>query len=208
MQNTNIENFVNPEKTGTVILSYYRSGSHFLHNIIMDSISNGVSLHEIEQVSTLTENQHTPGYKVGILHSIHPKFYLLDSNVLNHWHVVLLTRQDKINHFISTYFWKLNTQNKLRKFKHHNTENKFYKDYINSHQKIEYDIEHVKCWLLEQLLSYQFKYDFQIEYNNLKYLKSPNVSWKNNDYNEISLESLFTNYKEIEELLKGFSITY
>lgn len=206
MQHNNINNFINPKKKGTLILSYYRSGGHFLHDYIMDSIENGIPLNEISSVDDISNSRNNLKYKVGILHSMHPKFYLLDNGVLNQWHVVLLTRQDKIKHFISTYFWKLNVQEDFKMFKHHDTAGEFYKEYIKTHQKTEYNIEYVKCWLLEQLLSYHFKNDYSIDYADLKTVESKNIIWKNNDYSEISLESLFTNHKEIEELLKSFVI--
>ena len=207
---TTLKNLYNESKIGTLIVSYYRSGGHFLHDYLVDSITNSVALGEINELSVLTSCNIKTNYYVGILHSIHPKFYLLnDTKLLNKWHVVHLTRRDKVSHFISNYFWKiinhkLNTNGS--NFDHHATTYTNYRNYIDNQPKVVYDIEHAKVWLLEHTLSYFIKSNYQIDYSELTSLESHEIKWNPNKYGNITLEDLFINHDELNNLLTNFVI--
>lgn len=203
-----IEHFIDRNKVGTLIISYYRSGSHFLHDYIADSLDECSKITEINFLNELESVTHESSpYKVAILHSIHPKFYLLKKdNLLKNWHVVHLTRNDKVSHFISHYFWYLSNNQGQTQFMHHGTEYSTYLEFAKN-KPINYNIENVKKWLIEHTLSYFMHNDYIVDYQDLKILESHNIRWEPNNYDNIQLQDLFINHAEIKDLLENFVLT-
>jgi hypothetical protein len=199
-------------KVGTLILGYYRNGTHFLSDVIADhhlkirqygEICNDNTLADFE---TLTK---IPGYKICILNNTVPKFFLKGrKDLLKKWHVINLTRNDKVHHFISNWFWMQNSeQERLRdtgQFKHHDTDHSSYKNLLTD-GRITYDIHLIATWLQEQLINLYLPSDVTIDYSELPDLATNNIKWQPNRYDTITLNDLFDNHKEIENLLANFS---
>ena len=205
-------------KKGTLIISTYRSGTHFLHDYIADVLGNEhVSLcdeicndNTINQLIKLTSSDNNQ-YKVAILNNKMPHYYLFNNKeLLQQWHVVRLTRNDKSHHFISHWFWKQNFKDNDFSidvtdfiFQHHGTDNQTYVEHMP--KKTQFDIADLIVWLQEQLSIFHIKSDVSIDYSELKDYSSNNIQWKPNQYNNIRLEDLFTNHDEIKILLDGFT---
>lgn len=202
--------FTDTNKVGTLIIGYYRAGTHFLHDLIIDTADFPIRGYgEICHNNTATQldelSLYNGPYKVCILNNFSSKFYVTDS-ILKKWHVIHLTRQNKINHFISEWVWKQNTTEErfldTGKFKHHGTTANVFESLKNN--KITYNIEYVIVWLSEELINYKLPHDITIDYSELKNYNSSNIKWTPNQYN-FELSDIFENYKEIEYLLKNFS---
>lgn len=201
-------------KKGTLIVSTYRAGTHFVHDYIRDIMGSEstVSCSEICNDNTISQlieltNDNDTRYKVAILNNASPKCYLFNNHdLLKNWHVVRLTRQDKTHHFISHWFWKQNFNDSQRHsdliFQHHGTDYQTYIDHMPD--KIEFNIESLIVWLQEQLLIFHVDADVVVDYDELKYYESDNISWTPNRYDNINLEDLFLNHHEIKILLDGF----
>jgi hypothetical protein len=201
-------------KAGTLIIGYYRNGTHFLQDVINDRVSS-IALGEICNNTTITEleelTKDQKQYKICILNNCDPKFYLVNNtDILSKWHVINLTRNNKLEHFISHWFWFQNTNNERfedsGKFKHHNTNNKVYKNSANTIKKIV-PVGVVIQWLQEQLVNQYIKSDFVIDYSELFKLATDNINWQPNQYNDIQLEDVVTNASEIKQLLLNFNLT-
>lgn len=202
---------IDTNKKGTLILSYYRSGSHFLSNLILEELQKrhirSVLLHEICNDETVNDLKKVlkDKYAVAIMNVVNPKYDLIASpELLKDWHVIKLTRNNKLQHFISYYFWKKNTlDNQI--YKHHNTPSSVYKS--NLSDKIFYDINLVKHWLSELLILYFIHSDIELDYKDLEYLATDTVKWLPNDYSEITLSDIFINGHDIEKFLMNFKIS-
>ena len=208
-----IENYYDLNKTGTLIVSQYRSGTHFLHDALLDTLGNTASGHgEICNDNTINQLQQLttiPDYKICILNNVEPKFYLIAQHkLLSKWHVVHLTRNQKIHHFISYWFWLQNTLSEQKdntgKFLHHNTSTEQYKQYIK--QKHYFSIGKVIVWLQEQLISHHIPANIKIDYADLVTIGTKNIVWKPNKYDDITLADIFENHIEIQHFLENFKI--
>jgi len=196
-------------KIGSLIVSYYRSGGHFLSGYMTDIKSNNLNLSEINSLETIKSATKLKNnrYVTGILHSIHPKYYLFnDLETLSKWHVIHLTRNNRIEHFISTFFWGQKLHEQKTQFGHHGTSKDIYRNFVNNHEKTVADIAYVKRWLLEILMSYAIPHNYSIDYSELPLLESSNIWWNPNNYDDITLSDLFVNSAEVEELLNNFKI--
>jgi len=203
------------KKKGTLIVSTYRSGTHFLHDYICDIMGTAQPCDEICNDNTVNElnyltNDTNGKYKVAILNNKSPQYYLLgDCDLLTHWHVIRLTRNDKVHHFISHWFWRQNFKNKemvfkdITGFEHHGTDHKIYAG--NMPSRVTFDIENVITWLQEQWSMFHIRFDVEIDYAELNNYESYNISWNPNQYNGIGLKDLFENHVEIEQLLNRFT---
>ena len=202
-------------KIGTLIIGYYRTGTHFLQDVIADQytdkieitneICNDNTIHDLEQLTT-----SAAPYKLSILNNCAPKFYLTGSNeLLTHWHIINLTRNNKVEHFISHWFWYQNSiEDQLIggvKFKHHGTSNDVYKESLGTVKK-EIPLDFVTTWLQEQLINRYIKSDIILDYSDLSKLQSNNIKWTPNRYDDIRLNDIADNYKEIENLLLNFKL--
>jgi hypothetical protein len=208
--------FWNSDKVGTLIISYYRSGTHFLQDAIHDAcpfptIVLGEICNDnlIQQLVEITETDSP--YKLCILNNAEPKFYLTSADeLLSKWHVVNLTRQDKLSHYISHWFWFQNTQHQRNfdsgKFRHHNTDHATYQSNLDKDNQ-SVPKNHVIQWLQEQLINYFIKYDLLIDYNDLINYETDNIHWQPNRYENIQLQDMIQNHEEITDLLLNFDLT-
>ena len=197
----------NLDKKGTLVLSYYRSGTHYLQDTIVASLPLSKRYDEICNNGTTQLQRTDTCYMVAIMNSVEPKFDLIaHPELLQDWHVVKLTRKDKVQHFISYWFWEQNTMQQrfddTGKFKHHGTDSQAYKSFINEPQ--HYSISAVKNWLQEQLILEFLPYDYSIDYNDLHTIGNSPIKWQPNQYGNLTLCDLFTNGKEIQDLLENF----
>jgi hypothetical protein len=202
-------------KVGTLIVGYFRCGTHFLHDVIVNQYPNLTNAHHeictdntITQLEQLTDNTNI--YNVAILNNCDPKFYLASRpDILSKWHVINLIRNNKIEHFISHWFWAQNTgEERLKgtgKFKHNNTNEQIYRQSL-ADIKQSISVKKVIQWLQEQLINRYIKCDLTVEYNNLPML-STDIKWTPNHYGNIQLEDLFVNAEEIKKLLLNFDLT-
>jgi hypothetical protein len=204
---------VNRDKVGTLILGYYRNGTHFLKDVIADQdpsiqqygeICNDNTTAELEKLTALS------GYKICILNNVTPKFFLAGRrDLLEKWHVINLTRADKIHHFISHWFWLQNTeQERIQnsgQFQHHGTDHSSYKHFVDQGQNT-YDTDFIAVWLQEQLINYLLPSDATVDYSELPNYATDDIQWQPNMYDTVTLEDLFSNHKEIQQLLGNFTI--
>jgi hypothetical protein len=204
---------INPDKIGTLIISTYRSGTHYLQDYISDyyrsKYNSAVKVYdEIHNINDLNEFSKTPTpYKVGIVNDVNPKCYLLNQNsVLTNWHVIRLTRDDKINHFISWFLFSIGIDNINEKLLHHATPNVEYINHLKNHTKKSYDITKLTFWILESAIIELINSDAQIDYDDLQNLDQSILKWTPNDYTNVTLHDMFTNANEIEHLLKSYAI--
>ena len=206
----------NDNKVGTLIIGYYRCGTHFLHDIINDQCSFKTATlgeicndNSIQQLINLTSNDMP--YKICILNNTSPKFYLISADeLLSKWHVIHLTRKNKLNHFMSHWFWFQNTldqqQSNTGNFLHHATKNSVYQQHLNEVKKTV-PVDFVMQWLMEQLINYHIKADAVIDYDELIAYQSEDILWAPNQYENIQLEDIIINHEEIKNLLLNFNIT-
>jgi hypothetical protein len=203
-----VSNLYNLDKKGTLVLSYYRSGTHYLQDVIISLLPRSNRCGEIcndgtiEQLLKIDKN-----YLVAIMNSVEPKFNLVaHTEVLNEWHVIKLTRRNKVQHFISYWFWEQNTMqqrfNDTGKFKHHGTNNSVYA--LGLIQLQYYPISAVKSWLQEQLVLEFLPYNYTVDYDDLPAVGQELIEWQPNEYGNITLNDLFTNGTEIQDLLENF----
>jgi hypothetical protein len=202
---------VDKSKKGTLILGYYRNGTHFLQDTILDlypgiqvydEIGNDNTINDLEQLT------QSSGYKICILNNTAPKFYLAGRrDLLDQWHIINLTRNNKVQHFISYWFWEQNTlQERISnsgKFSHHNTKHDVYKNSMLGN-KVCYDIEAIIAWLQEQLINFHIAYNETVDYDELPKYQTDNISWTPNQYHSIGLADIFENHQEIHNLLSSF----
>lgn len=206
-------------KRGTLIISYYRSGTHFLQDVISEkcisfskrygeictSTVNNVS-QQLEELTKLSD----ANYNICILNNTVPKLYLRNKqNLLLNWHTIRLTRKNKVSHFISHWFWQLNTLEQQKQnsgtFLHNSTTNEKYANQLQQHGKVTIDISSVEVWLMEQLILELIPAAEEIDYDDLRDLNPHGFSWTPNQYNNIALSDIFVNHKELEDLLLSFS---
>lgn len=200
----------NRSKTGTLILGHYRSGTHYLKDVILDQNPDILEFDEIDSIDQLENITKISQYKICIVNNIKLKFHLLGrKDILTKWHVVNLTRVDKVSHFRSWWFWEKNTLqdriNNTGKFKHHDTDAAAYKNALGD--PVTYDINFVMVWLQEQFINYHLSSDTWIDYSDLPSICTQRVAWKPNQYDTIKLSDIFENHKEIEDLLVSFQIS-
>lgn len=200
---------VDKTKKGTLILGYYRNGTHFLQDVICD-LNPGSAMHgEICHDNTIAEleqlTQLGGAYRVCILNNTVPKFFLRNrQDLLSEWHVIHLTRTNKVNHFISYWFWEQNTAqerfNNQGRFKHNNTDHSSYRAAVSKPPEY-YSPSAVVAWLQEQLINYHIPCNTTLDYNELPEYQTDNLNWTPNRYESIELQDIVANHKEIETLL-------
>jgi hypothetical protein len=204
---------VDYNKVGTLILGYYRNGTHFLKDVIVDQHPDIMKLDEVCDDNTLSDLERLidiSKYKICILNNTIPKFFLASRrDLLKKWHVINLTRHDKVQHFISHWFWMQNTTQErfhdTGKLKHHNTEHDSYKNML-AQGRGTYDPHAIVVWLQEQLINYHLDSDATVDYNELPDYSTDNIQWQPNNYGTLTLQDLFDNYKDLENLLENFTI--
>jgi hypothetical protein len=199
----------NPDRIGTAIVGHYRCGTHFLNNAIRNIVPLAQSKLEIDDVDVIKSEKKSQWYQIAILNHHTTKMKLLSdrNNILQHWHVIKLTRRDKVSHFISNWFWSLNTQEQQwsnsGKFSHHGTSNEVY--IKEKPQDLPYvDPGMVMTWLQEQMVNDYLRYDYCIDYEDLPAYATPRVQWNPNQYGNITLKDLVCNHEELSEILSDY----
>jgi hypothetical protein len=189
-----IANTVDFSKKGTVILSHYRSGSHYLQSAIALYARKNVDVMVLgEQNSLDWLTLQADAYCIVILNDPRVKAKLAAQTrmVLNEFHVIKLEHRDIVRHFISTLSW----WNNNREYKyHHDSEQTF------TQAMVEYDINLVDRWKLELSVLQKLKSHVQLDYSELQSLSTPTLNWAPNTYN-FTLSDMFTNADEIEKAL-------
>ena len=190
-----------PNKKGTIIISCYRSGTHFVLDNLNVALLTRLTLNlgEVDDYSFLTRN--TDRYILAILNSVKPKVHLVgNQHKLSQWHKVQLTRNDKIGHRISDYLWKYHNTLEQRfnatNLPHHGGTPENYKHI----KAVDFDLDVLGSWLLEQHIVNLFHADVSIDYDDLKSITGTSITWNPNVYG-LTLEDLFINHKEIKEFL-------
>ena len=204
---------VDHDKVGTLILGYYRNGTHFLKDVIVDQHPGIIQLDEVCNDNTLDELERLTDmskYKICILNNTAPKFFLASRrDLLKKWHVINLTRNNKVHHFISHWFWIQNTlQERFQdtgRFRHHDTEHDSYKNML-AQGRSTYDPQAIVAWLQEQLINHHLDSDATVDYSELPRYATDNIKWQPNKYGTINLIDIFDNHKEIEDLLGNFTV--
>ena len=83
---------IDHNKVGTLILGYYRNGTHFLKDVIVDQYPSIQQFDEVCNDNTMAELEKLtwlPGYKICILNNSIPKFFLVGRrDLLEKWFVV------------------------------------------------------------------------------------------------------------------------
>lgn len=204
---------VDHSKVGTLILGYYRNGTHFLRDVIVDQYPLIQQFDEVCNDNTIAELETLtmiPGYKICILNNTIPKFFLVGrKDLLEKWHVINLTRNDKISHFISHWVWMQNTQQERLQdsgqFKHHGTDHSCYENLLVNVPDI-YHTHSIVVWLQEQLINYHLPSSATVDYSELPNYVTDNIQWQPNKYDTITLKDMFVNHKDLEDLLSNFTI--
>jgi hypothetical protein len=205
---SNITDFYDVSKKGTLIVSTYRSGTHFLYdNLVHHLRENRIRLrplNEVDDLAFLQVPDHS--YTVAILNSVGPKISLVkEQSLLDEWHVVNLTRNNKQAHWVSYYIWRyFNTEQQQfddSNLPHHGgTRDKY------AHIKpAVIDTSVIEQWLLEQYLVHLFKGSMMIDYEDLHSVTGTEFKWNPNDYGLIA-EDLFVNHLEVKNLLQKYNL--
>ncbi len=198
-------------------MGHYRCGSHFLHDHILETYpqQQAYGLSEITTIDQVADIQKSDRYPVAIFNSIGSKLGLISAQgqrIIQQWHIIRLTRHNKISHFISHYFWSMNKKPPddapfVVEFGHNNTGHDVYARFVQR-APVYMPIQNVLTWLQEQMIINYLPYHAAVDYDQL-HGYSENVKWTPNQYQDIGLEHLFTNHEEIRDLLSNFtSIVY
>jgi len=200
--------FYDRSKRGTLIISTYRSGTHFLYNNLVNHLQQcNVPLSALGEVGSDDFVAESPGrYKIAILNAVVPKITLVkDQSALDEWHLVTLTRNDKLQHWISFYLWQyLNTAQQRAdhsNLPHHGGTSDQYRNIV----PVSIPLGVVEHWLLEQYPIHLFKSHVQIDYADLPNISGTTYQWSPNEYG-LTCEELFTNHAEITQLLQQYHI--
>ncbi len=203
-----ITDFYDLSKKGTLIVSTYRSGTHFLYDNLVEHLqTKNIGLTLFNEVGDLEFLQSSgSNYKIAILNSVGPKISLVKEQcLLNDWHVVTLTRNDKLLHWMSYYVWQqFNTEQQRvnnSNLPHHGGTRDKYKHI----SPVTIDTSVIEQWLLEQYLVHLFKGSIVIDYADLSTVSGTEFIWNPNDYG-LSVEDLFVNHVEVKNLLQKYNI--
>jgi hypothetical protein len=168
-------------------------------------------LQEISSIQEVLGITKSIEYPVAIFNSIQSKWDLLTTagrQLQDRWHLVRLTRRNKVSHFISHYFWSLNSRdsNTDVEFGHNNTDHIVYVRWLMQQPPVHMPIDHVMTWLQEQLIMYHVPYHSVLDYDDLPHYQGT-IAWTPNRYQGIGLEHLFSNHAEISDVLTNFTST-
>lgn len=215
----------NADRCGTLIISDPRFGTHFLQKIVADRVRPhlSVELHsEIdkqpqEQVPvglTLAQLAARPTYQVAIVNSVNAKTELLaDPGLLAPWHVIRLTRRDKVGWMRSWAWFFLHPGSEVSsrhadRLLHHGTSQQSYIENLHRLGPVELTpdvIKDIASNLCLHALSLLIPADEDIDYDDLPGLQSEHTWWKGNDYPDLPMHTLFPGYDRIEPLLAAWT---
>lgn len=216
-----------PHKKGTLIISDPRAGTHFLQRTVADMVSQHQAVVRNDEIDleptknwpgsvgrTLTGLAQRPEYQVAIINSVVAKNELIAHPDLTvNWHLIRLTRRDKIGWFRSWALFFLHEQSEHNQgpsgpLQHHGTSQETYLQSLASLGPIKIDgegIKHIGGNLSLHVLCKMVPVDEEIDYDDLAALETQYTRWKANRYPEVALDRLFANWSELEPLLISWS---
>lgn len=226
------KNLWNPDRRGTLIISDPRCGTHFLQRAVISQVTphrpidrNG----EIDipkktpqlQVGEYYENlpigpqlaalEKKSAYQVGIVNSISAKLELLaDPALLAPWHVIRLTRHDKVGWMRSWVLFFLHPKSALYStlgdsLMHHGTGIEHYTETLRKSGAFELTpqvIKDIVGSLTLHTISPLIEVDEELDYDQLPHLQTEDNPWKGNDYPDLPMDVLFSSYDRIQPLLE------
>lgn len=215
----------NADRRGTLIVSDPRFGTHFLQKIVADRVrsNRGVDAHsEIDRLPetqasidrTLARLAGQSNYQVAIVNSVNAKTALLaDPDLMAAWHVIRLTRRDKVGWMRSWALFFLHPASEVASthehpLLHHGTPARSYIENLHQLGPVELNpavIKDIVSNLCLHALSLLIPADEEIDYDDLPGIQSEHTWWKGNDYPDLPMQSLFTGYDRIEPLLRAWT---
>lgn len=225
----------NPDRRGTLIISDPRCGTHFLQRVTSDRVQEHGSVDrngEIDipktptrlQVGQLNENlpiapqlaalEMKSAYQVGIVNSISAKLELLaDPSLLRSWHVIRLTRRDKVGWMRSWVLFFLHPNSDLYstlgdRLMHHGTGIEHYTETLRRSGAFELTTQVIKDIvgsLTLHTISPVIPVDEEIDYDQLPGLQTENNPWKGNDYPDLPMDVMFSGYARLQPLLENWN---
>lgn len=212
-------------RRGTLIVSDPRFGTHFLQKIVADRVRPHRAVDtrseidkqpEIDQPIrlTLAALAGESAYQVAIVNSVNAKTELLaDPGLLEPWHVIRLTRRDKVGWMRSWAWFFLHPGSEVSsghadRLLHHGTSAQSYIENLHRLGPVELTpdvIKDIASNLCLHALSPLIPADEEIDYGDLPGLQSEHTWWKGNDYPDLSMQTLFPGYDRIRPLLEAWS---
>lgn len=222
----------NPDKRGTLIVGDARTGTHFLQRVIADRVVLDRSVRCNDEIdigwqaywprtvrAALDALEDDRAYQVAIVNGVVAKNELIaHPSAIEHWHVIRLTRRDKVGWFRSwgLFFMHENSEYNQQQrvdlqsgfFLHHGTSSDAYLSSLQRRGPIvlgAQDIEQIGGHVSLHVLSKLIAVDEEVDYDTLPALQSDNAHWKGNQYPDIDLAMFFENWPEIEAMLAGWT---
>lgn len=219
----------NPDRRGTLIVGDPRTGTHFLQRIVRDRVADhrGVQVnHEIDlapirgwprSVRTVLEQLASQdSYQIAIINSATAKVELIsDPAALERWHVIRLTRQDKVSWFRSWALFFLHGRSEVNaaapatgqddRLLHHGTPEASYREGLARHGPVMIDsraVDEACGSLCLHVLAKLIAVDEEIDYEDLPGLQSEHTWWKGNEYPDITMQDMFVNWQEMRPVLE------
>lgn len=219
----------NPRHRGTLIVGDPRTGTHFLQRIVRDRVADEREVqvnHEIDLApirgwpravrDTLRDLAARDRYQIAIINSATAKVELTsDPGALEHWHVIRLTRRDKISWFRSWALFFLHGRSEVNveagpgttddRLLHHGTSEESYRQNLTSHGPVVIDsraVDQVCGSLCLHVLAKLIAVDEEIDYEDLPGLQSEHTWWKGNQYPDMTMEEMFVNWQEMRSVLE------
>ena len=216
----------NPVCKGTLIVSDPRTGTHFLQSTVADLVAQHRAVSSNGEID-LEPTKDWPGstgrilrqlaqqdeYQVAIVNSVVAKTELIARpDLMTDWHVIRLTRRDKIGWFRSWALFFLHEHSEHQDMsgclQHHGTAQETYLRSLDRHGPMQFDGLKVKSIggnISLHVLAKLVAVDEEIDYDDLPALASQHTHWKGNQYPQVDLNRFFTNWPEIEPLLANWS---
>jgi hypothetical protein len=214
-------------KRGTIIITIGRSGSHLLGDIISNKLKLANVSHKshrenfhcydqsIAKVSDFYKNQvgimsGISEYQISQMQDFQIKVWLLSTNSswLKDYHIVVLKRNDNIQHFFSKQILEnFHSTVPVHSFKKELATYKAGNFNSLQGQKLTVSAGTVFQFLAEKQLLERFDCDETVVYEDL--VTWPDVAksvYEKNNYGSMTPSDLFDNYKDIENLLDNFII--
>ena len=215
----------NAGRRGTLIVSDPRFGTHFLQKIVADRVRAYRPADTQSEIDKLPETEDPIGlkltqlagesnYQVAIVNSINAKTALVaDPALLEAWHVIRLTRRDKVGWMRSWVWFFLHGASEgnhagHNRLLHHGTAAQAYIESLRDAGPVELTplvIKDIVSNLCLHALSLMIPVDEEIDYDELPDLQSEHTWWKGNDYPDLPMQSLFPGYDRIEPLLRTWT---
>jgi hypothetical protein len=205
------------KKTGTIIVSSPRSGSHYLQHVINKQLTENtiptVILDQLAGKNIFQDIDIADGkYHVCIANDIRSKEYLIkQKNHSNNWHVVRLNRADLTAWAVGCYFMFQKNSFATHvsgaddiKFKHHGTKKIIYKEHLDAKGNFVYPLCQLRQELQNRSLTDEIPCDVCVDYADLKTYFGSICHWQPNGYPEFVLERDFKNGEKLKEILQEY----